>query len=232
MYGNAVPPPSDFETNVLRRLSNLETHIINTIVPLQKVANAVGDRNILNDLIHLTNSPLKIDNRDLKCLLDDFRKSMNEFRKDLEKVEILLNLAEIKFIGQKIAEIFQEINKIAENGITKEVKLDLFCDGYRLIKDEEKIAMLPKKKEKKDILDEIIKSFSNKNISLTFQYYFGLIRVAPIKKPKELALLIGVTPGTIRTYLGRMKRMFRQPVRNALVKEYGDKEIMKWLMEE
>lgn len=126
---------------IIRRLSNLETHVINMIVPFNSVSR----------LLDLLNKPVVIDDRNLNKLLIDFRRSiqdliqaikiedigkLNETLKPLVDSCTTLNqtLGEIKFIGKRLDAIEKKLQDIYQKPIKKQVELSFKCDGYELVK--------------------------------------------------------------------------------------------------
>ncbi len=65
---------------ISRRIANMETHIINMIIPLQSLSQTV-DPEFLKSLQKLAYHPLTIDDSGLKQVLSSFQKTMEKFSK-------------------------------------------------------------------------------------------------------------------------------------------------------
>ncbi len=75
---------------IIRRLTNLETHIINMVIPIQNLSKNI-DPDFLDSMNRMTCTPIKIDDAGLKQVLGSFSDLMERFSKgswavDPEKV--------------------------------------------------------------------------------------------------------------------------------------------------
>jgi len=94
----------DFEETVLRRLANLESHIINMIHPLQQIQSIFRDSSVKDEFVTTIN------------------------------VDVGKTLGEIKFIGKKLQEIEVHLNNPPNKEEKKKIELVFKCDGYELVK--------------------------------------------------------------------------------------------------
>jgi DNA-binding CsgD family transcriptional regulator len=119
---------------IIRRLHNLEQHIINLIIPIQEATNLFGNTSNVGALLKLFQEPIKIDDRALSMTLAEFGRKIEEFRDATGKLDIAQTFMEIKYIGKRLNDIEQRLSSMAEEGIRKKIKLELTCDGYEMVK--------------------------------------------------------------------------------------------------
>lgn len=172
---------------IWRKLSLLETHIINLIVPINNISNALSSPDIRNDLIKILKNPLQIDERTFRQCADGFmkefrgtadfiKKEMEEFRKATETLDIAQTFSEIKFIGKRLNQIEMDIKGMREEGVKKNIKLDFHVDGYQLIKEFESVKLdsdLPKLDDD-NMIRALLSRFPNRDANI-FLHRIGLL---------------------------------------------------------
>lgn len=155
--------PKGFETTVLRRLSSLEEHLINNIVIAQDINRTFSGRTA-HQLIQALQTPLSVDDRNMKLILSEFTKQLSNFNESCKNLDIGRAMAEMKFIGKKLQAIEERMEKITNEGIDRNVRLDFSIDGYKMTKkflydrveeDEEVI-----KKREEDLMKTLLDSFT------------------------------------------------------------------------
>lgn len=219
--------------DIVRRLQNLENHVINFILPVQEISRFVGDRNVLNDIRHLTSQHLTIDDRDLRKLLIEFRNSMKEFKDQSENLDITNTLGEIKYIGKRLNEIENSISEIKKDGITSKISLNISQDGYDMIKKPKNIEVLEpiKESESKDIIEEVLKELNpRERLALVHRYgLFGEKKKTYVAVGKELH---GISNERARQIIMKALRKLRHPKRKSLVNMLTNKELRKDILGE
>lgn len=83
----------------------------------------------------LATSPLMIDDRELRKYGDQLIKCTKELKEILGStagLELLNSLNELRFIAKKVHEIERYINQIKEDGLRKNVHMDITLDGCKL----------------------------------------------------------------------------------------------------
>lgn len=115
---------------IIRRLQQLEHHVINLIIPMQSLTKLLCNTKELQDIIAIFRDPIKIDDKALLNGLTELEKQV----KAAGLFDLAQNLAEIKFIGAKMHDIAGFMGAMKEQGINKKVTLQFQCDGYELVK--------------------------------------------------------------------------------------------------
>lgn len=138
----------EFEKMVSRRLANLETHIINLIIPTQELVEKLGDKDSIDRLVAIMSTPRKVESekfeRYLKDKLEEFSRHCNSFMKFSEDIDISNTLAEIRYIGKRLKAIELEIKDIKSKDLDKKINVK-----FSIVEDEIKESEILKKEEKK-----------------------------------------------------------------------------------
>ena len=152
---------------IISRLQNLESHLINLIIPIQNITKVLTNSADIHHLMEQLKKPLSVNDNNLQSLLAEMRKESFKFKDMLDKYSEITkenSTAELKFIGKKVNEIQSTLDSLEKKGINKEITLDFRCDGYELVKkpvnfhqedqieesDDEKITTLLKKLTKNE----------------------------------------------------------------------------------
>lgn len=207
---------------VLNRLSNLETHIINLIIPIQTIVSVLSCPNDLSRLITLLSQPIAINDNSLRMVVNDISKYIEEF-KTLTKDST--REMEFKFIGKKLQEISQYFDKIHENVITKRIELDFRCDGYELVKK-------PKYYDKTEPIEEPDQDLKNILGSLTERESQAIIHRVGLFGEKEKTFvemenLLGVSRERCSLIYRKGLIKLRNASRKELVKKISNKKLKK-----
>lgn len=215
---------TSFEKDVMRRLVNLEHHIINLIVPLQGINEVLKTPQHIVKLVEALNKPIPVDTGKLTSLLFEYRQEignlknkLDQFAKDLEKLDTIKTHGEIKFIGKKLSEIEALLRKIKEDGIKKKIDLEISCDGYELIKK-------PVGYNKEDPVEQIdtdLKSLLDtlpKREAQSLVHRFGLFG-EKYKTFEGIGKIFGITRERVRQITAKALRKCRHPKRIELARK-------------
>ena len=120
------------------RISRIEQHLINLIVPIQGISQTLKEPDHLKEFVNLCHKPLTVNYKDLTVSLEkwteNLEKILEKFLKDFTNFPIQKSLDEIKFIGKRLHEIECHIREIKQDGIKKKIHIDLTMDGYEMVK--------------------------------------------------------------------------------------------------
>lgn len=216
-----------FEVKVIRRLSNLEQHIINLIVPVQYLTNLLKSDDYIKDLIIIQQTPIQIDDRGLRTVLREFYEKFDNYENFVKEFSSEKTLSEIKYIGKRLNEIEGMLENIKEKGIKKNVELNFRCDGYELVQKplsydvtEPKAEKIDSEKKTKDLL----KTLNDKESSVLIHTY-GLLN-AKKKTPKEIAKMFNQKSSEqIRKIKLKAIYKCRHKSRNKFVKFIDNEEL-------
>src|SRR5882672_4886177 len=218
--------------DILRRLDKLDTHIINMIVPFNKI----------QPLIDLFSKPLTIDDRKLTGLLAGFRMSIMELiqaikMEDLSKLKDELNpiiemgrslsrtMGEIKFIGKRLFEIEEKLKEISEKPFRKEVELSFRCEGYELVRKPNNYI---KEQEKQPLSDDdnlkrLLDSLTERERKVLI-HRIGLLGEKN-KTFVAIGKIFGLTGSRIREIYLKSLRRLRHPSRKKMFDEISEKRL-------
>lgn len=220
---------NDEYKEVIRRLSNLETHIINLIIPIQNISKVLTSSADIHFLLDALQKPLKIDDTRLNNRLKEFQDMMvkfelkvDEFDGKTETIDIVKTFGEIKYIGKRLKEIEEKIGRIQEEGIKKQVDLNFSCDGYELVKktsNYEKDDEL----EKKDLVKYALESLKNEE-SYVLVHRLGLDGEKE-KTFAKIATKMKKSSSWIATLYNRALRKLRHPSRIEKVRACNNKKL-------
>jgi len=216
------------EKAILRRLANLETHIINLIHPIQGICKFLSDKQSLTHLEKLLSQPLKIEESSFRCLVRQLEILLKDVNKNVEKLDIAQTYGEIKFIGKKLHQIEADIAEIKKEGIKKKIDLHFECDGYELVKKNvENIT----NKNSDDILHDLLKNLSE-NQRKSIIHRLGLFGIIPKKTYVALGKILGVSNERASQIYKRSLRILRHASRRSLVEACGHKGLIKEVLGE
>lgn len=74
-------------TLIMSQLGKLEQHLINLIMPIQYIGNALRG-NQLQETLQFLRKPITFDTRSLEETLNEFRTCMQQFRKDISEFSV------------------------------------------------------------------------------------------------------------------------------------------------
>jgi DNA-directed RNA polymerase sigma subunit (sigma70/sigma32) len=219
-----MPPHPDSDKEILRRLSNLETHIINLIIPIQGMDELTS---LTSQLIKLLQAPLRVEDNSLLKICNAVNVCANDtarISKDLKNIDILKFAEEMKFMAKRIYEMERAIAEINEKGIKKNIHLDLTLDGYEMVRKSERI-----KNETPISDDEAIERLLSTLLDrerLVIIHRYGLLG----NKSKTLDVTgkeIGITSERVRQIQAKALRKMRHPKRKNEVKRITHKKLLE-----
>lgn len=205
----------DSELRVLsRRISTLETHVINLCSMMQYVPQFVD----------MLKKPLKIDQSELEvtiqCLeytLTQMLETILEFKKISDESGVKRTVGEIQFIGKKLHEIEGLIAKIEKEGFKKKITLDVSCDGYEMVK--KKIFS----QEPEDGIKKLLDCLSRQEADV-LSSRFGLLGQKRLTL-KQIGEQLGVSRDRVSQIQAKALRKCRHYSRAALAKKITHKEL-------
>lgn len=219
-------------TEILRRLGNLETHIINLIIPIQGINEVFKDTTNLNYLIDNLKKPLKVDDRNLAELLREFRLNMREFQesirefaKELQTLDLTQTFGEIKFIGKRLNEMESTLKEIKQNGLTKNIQLDFTVDGYQMVKKPTDYDPTDPVEDPNENLDKILNTLTSGEAQAII-HRLGLFGQKK-KTYDQIGKILGVTRERARQIFAKVIQKFKYPKRKELMKKVTHPELRK-----
>lgn len=219
----------DFVTTVIRRLSNLENHIVNLIFPIQEINNIFRDKEQLNQFVQIFKEPLKVDVKEFTSLISELRNCIREFSTDIDKINLGNTYAEIKFIGKKISEITESLSKIEEEGIKKQINLELTCEGYEMVKKPKRYDPKEPVEHPDDDLQKILEGLSL-NESNSIVHHFGYCGETN-KNMVSIGKQLKIHPDTARNCFDRGIRKIKRNIDKVkLVKNSKYEKLKKYVL--
>jgi Sigma-70, region 4 len=218
----------DKAKEILRRISALEEHIINLIIPIQTITQVLRTPGQFIKLIELLKQGVAIDDRQLQIKLNDFQKEMRNFETYLGELSSLVKADhshEIMYIGKRLSEIEAILKKIKEEGIKKNVELEFRCDGYELVKKP--VSYDPQEPVQCDDKDQ--KSWLEK---LDFKQSTALIHRYGLfggkkKTYKAIGEIMGLSSEGVRRIIAKALRKCRHPYMRPFVEKIKNKDLRK-----
>ncbi len=136
MFPQKTPVPTPDYNEVIRKISVLETLIINLILPIQNIKNAIEQDDYFKDLINYMRKGIDINDSRLKFLLKDFEAQIKSAEEIISNNDLSIFASETKFIAKRMDEIEKHLKLISEKGLDQNVKLNFTVDGYELVKKQ------------------------------------------------------------------------------------------------
>jgi RNA polymerase primary sigma factor len=205
------------EKLVNRKLSNLEQHVINLIIPIQNLQRVLSSTDYIKNLESFQNKPINIDDRKLRELLNEFDKKIKSYETFVENLSSKQTISEIKYIGKRLLEIQQKLEIIEKEGFRKEIKLNFECDGYELVKKSKYFD----KNEEKEIPNgenhvlNLLNTLSDRE-KFVIIHRLGLLGEKG-KTYKDIGKLIGVSGDRVRQIFIKGIRKCGHPNRRMLL---------------
>lgn len=150
------------------------------------------------------------------------RQEIKEERKILqEQLKIESVTGALKYMAKQLNELTKHIHEIKEEGIKKQIRLDLTMDGYEMVKRRSKKQEQELEIEEADPEEAINKLFATlvDRERTVLTHRFGLLGEKK-KTQKAIAKLFGLTSGeSIRRIESRALRKCRHPGRKELLED-------------
>ncbi len=216
---------SDEFKEIIRRLSLLEQHVINLILPIQDICKIFKDTNRLNGLIELLSKPLQVDTRHLETSSKMVRESSLEFQEQLKNLDLKKTFDEIKYIGKRLNEIELVLIKLEKDGISQNVQLDFTMDGYRMVKkplhhDPQEQIEDPNKN-----LIELLETLSEREKKVLI-HRLGLLGEEE-KTFREIGEMFDITSEPCRQNYNKAIRKLRHPSRKKMMQSITSIKLKK-----
>lgn len=209
---------SDEFRELHRKISNLEQHLINLVVPIQGISKLFRSSDLAERLVETFSKPIQIDDRALKKYLDEFYEKMLKFAVDRDLSQAF---AEIKYIGNRLNKIEETLCKIQSAGIKKTLDVALSVDGYEMVKKPKNYEECPIEDPNKDLEDLLDTLHEKEKIAVIHR--LGLKGEKP-KTYEAVGDVLNLTKERARQLYSKGIRKMRDPKRrNLLVKVKNDK---------
>ena len=212
--------------SIISRLSNIEHHMINYIIPLQGIHDVFTDKNILQELIRGLQNPIKVETGNLKLMLNEFYETARRFLQNIESLKSLDQfISETKFIGKRLSEIESTLEIMKKDGIRRNLHLELTMDGYEMVKKPVMYDAKDPVEEPNKAMTAMLESIMPQE-RLVLMHRYGLLG----EKKKTLEAtgkLIKVSLERVRQIECRALRKLRHPSRFPLVHKTNHKALKK-----
>jgi hypothetical protein len=135
-----------FKKDVLRRLGDLEAHIINLIVPIQNMRKDITDNPNVKTMIEKLSTPVKLNDQRLIDVVKDFEKNLTKMLGNLSKKLSDTGLEHmVSYIEGALREIGKRLRSIEEKNSTN---IRVYMDDQEMVPGDN-TKYTPKKKKKK-----------------------------------------------------------------------------------
>ena len=178
-------------------------------------------------LLSHVSKPLLVDDRGLANVLTGVRQTftelfvkLNETKESLEKLDIVQTLNEIKYIGKRLYQIELDISEIKNNGIRKNVHLDITLDGENMSTKNMEMHQDP--------LNKILDNLTERE-KLAIIHRFGLFG----KRPQTyigMSKIIGISKERCSFLVKKSLRKLRNPLIRTLVKKIPHTDLKKEIL--
>jgi len=114
---------------ICRKLSLLEQHLINMIVPLQEVSKLFKSSEDVKKVMDIVQRPIQVDDRSLAQTIAKFRKYMDELGGFHEVLDLTQALSELKFIGKRVNDLDKKVSELLSKGLHNDVEIRVMMNG-------------------------------------------------------------------------------------------------------
>lgn len=216
---------SDEFKELHRKISNLEHHLINLIVPIQGLSKLFSSSDLAERLVKTFSKPIQIDDRALKKYLDDFYEKMTKFAADKDLSQAF---SEIKYIVNRLKVIEETLQQLKTEGLKKTLDIALTFDGFDMFKKPKnyeetcaKVQVEDPFPDIKNLLDTI-----TPREALTVMHRLGLMG-EKAKTYEGVGDILKVNRERARQIFAKAIRKFRQPARRELVEKVKHERLRK-----
>jgi len=220
----------DIQIDILRRLGNLEKHVINLIGHLEEF-NAISESKLAK-FLNVLEKPIYVNDIPLRNLLDKWEKLTFAAKKTLDTTDVHQTYAEIKFIGKRLFEIEQHISQMKNEGVRRKILLEVHVDGNE-IKNKSSEDFLGAIDEVIPNADESLQALLNtllKKEATCLIYRLGLLGAKKDETLDQLGTRIGVSRERVRQIIKKALLKCRDPSRKNLVDKIQHKELRKLII--
>lgn len=143
-------------TDITRKLSYLETLIVNLLHRSNPFEISPSDKNLMSHFTSLFSKPLKIDDSSIKQYIAEIREVTKNLTEISKEFDVVQTLSEIKYIGNRLKNIETRISEIKEDGIKKKIQCTFSMQGIENITEE----MKETDHQQKRIFDQIFQDLN------------------------------------------------------------------------
>lgn len=222
---NSPHIPTDPMQDIITRLSNLEKHIINLILPMQEINQIFRNPAAIENLIARLNKPILIEDRPLRSLIGQLSDTAREFKEDIKNVDLKQTLSEIKYIGNRLNKIEKMLEEMQSNGINQNVKLDFQVDGYQFVKKPKNYEPEVPIEKPNGEMDAVLNSLTNR------QAQFLILKLGLFNQKKhsytEIGKIMGMTTARARDVFTLIKKKLDHRNRIDRVRKTSNEDLKK-----
>ncbi len=211
--------------HIMRRLGNLESHIINLIVPVNNICSVLSFPNNLKELMNLLSRPIQIDDTRFRSHLADLNRILGVLHNDTKNLDISQTFGEIKFIGKRLNDIEQSICKIQKDGIDQKINVDFSCNGYELVKKKKIEGTSIEIVGDETVLIDLLQTLTDRERTILI-HRFGLFGQRK-ETYQGIGVLLKKNAQTVNTNYHKAIRKLRHPSRKKYVDKINHKELLK-----
>lgn len=193
---------------------------------LERIINSLGQYwHSIELLLGFVSKPLLIDDRGLAAATSRMSTKLNEIVDSIEHLDLTVTFGEIKYIGMRLKQIEADIKEIKEEGVKKNIHLDLTCDGYEMVKKKPKGICQKQEYDPDDSLNELLNTLTEREKQCVI-YRLGLFGEKKATYDK-IGEVFKVTGNRAREIYKKSLRKLRHPCRSGLVDKIIHVELRK-----
>lgn len=178
-------------------------------------------------LLSHVSKPLVVDDRGLANVLKQMFTQINIIIESIQNLDLTRTYGEIKYIGKRLNEIEMTLAKIKEEGIKKNVQLDISCNGHKMIENQFEYNSINEIKENNN-LDELLKTLTDREGEVLI-HRLGLNGEKP-KSFVNMGILLGISAERCGVVFSKVKRKLNDKKRINLIKKIDYPELNKLLV--
>jgi hypothetical protein len=206
-----------------------EEHESKLVQHLERIINNLNQHwHLIQLLLQHLSQPLRVDDRGLASVLSALTLKVENIVNSIENLDLMQTFGEIKYIGKRLNDIELNISQIKEEGIKKNIELNLSCDGYEFVKKKNKCEIELEIESKADpdchvklLLDTLTAKESNVVV-----HRLGLLGEKK-KTLDALGKIIGVGRERVRQIYAKSMRKLRHPKNADMAKNITHVELRK-----
>lgn len=204
---------------VLSRITDLESHLVNLIHPLQNLHRLAEMLNAISDSVYKWK--IQVDNADKRFEQAKLvgEKFIEKVCAELAKHNFSQTASEIKYIGNRLHNIETALMKIQTDGVKKDVQISVLIDGKTNQKKEDDEAVDP-------AIRELFEFFKGSPSVLKYIKSCISLRSA---KPKFYVEELGISRERFYQVRHRAARMLRSEKVNKILPRIKDEKFSLWL---
>lgn len=194
-------------SQILRRLSQLEQHIINMIVPLQSIGGWLGNPHAISELRELSYKKIQIEDGELKKTAREFSSAVHDLQEISSKFDSSQFLNEIKYMGKRLHQIEHCLMNMTSKEKSKPLKVKVYINDCEYEKEEEPIVPELKKPTLQEELELALKTVNPRHRMIFFKKE-GLFGEKNNTKT-QIAKQLGISNSRVSQVLESVSRKIR-----------------------